>query len=167
MLDWLISGQLLDFGRLPVVTVFAALGFGLAWLAWSSDANARALLVALAVCLLLAFGRTTFGSLVDLIPGSGDIFFRRFMMGVQLAALLLAGRGAAWLAAGCVRQLEARVPRWRPGLSAAAVLVGGDRRARARLAPARRLRPPRQRRDRKLSATPTTPRAQSSTGSSR
>jgi hypothetical protein len=132
VLDWLISGQLLDFGRLPVVTVFAALGFGLAWLAWLSDANARALLVALAVCLLLAFGRTTFGSLVDLIPGSGDIFFRRFMMGVQLAALLLAGRGAAWLAAGCLRQLEARVSRRRPGLSAAAVLVA----AVAVLAPA-------------------------------
>ena len=65
VLDWLVSGQLLDHGRLPVVTVFAALGFGLAWLAWSSDADARALLVALAVCLLLAFGRTTFGSLVD------------------------------------------------------------------------------------------------------
>ena len=111
VLDWLVSGQLLDHGRLPVVTVFAALGFGLAWLAWSSDADARALLVALAVCLLLAFGRTTFGSLVDLIPGSADLFFRRFMMGVQLAALLLAGRGAAWLAAGCVGLLEARVPR--------------------------------------------------------
>jgi hypothetical protein len=85
VLDWLISGQLLDHGRLPVVTVLAAVGFGLAWLAWSSDADARALLVALAVCLLLAFGRTTFGSLVDLIPGSADLFFRRFMMGVQLA----------------------------------------------------------------------------------
>ena len=123
VLDWLVSGGLLDHGRLPVVTVFAALGFGLAWLAWSSDVDARALLVALAVCLLFAFGRTTFGSLVDLIPGSADLFFRRFMMGVQLAALLLAGRGAAWLAAGGVRLLEARVPRWPPGLSAAAVLV--------------------------------------------
>ena len=148
VLDWLVSGQLLDHGRLPVVTVFAALGFGLAWLAWSSDADARALLVALAVCLLLAFGRTTFGSLVDLIPGSADLFFRRFMMGVQLAALLLAGRGAAWLAAGCVRLLEARVPRWPPGLSPAAVLVGGGRGARARVASARRLRPSRRRRDR-------------------
>ncbi len=53
VLDWLVSGQLLDHGRMPVVTVFAALGFGLAWLAWSSDADARALLVALAVCLLI------------------------------------------------------------------------------------------------------------------
>jgi hypothetical protein len=124
VLDWLISGQLLDDGRLPVVTVFAALGFGLAWLAWSADVDGRALLVALGVCLLLAFGRTTFGSLVDLVPGSADLFFRRFMMGVQLAALLLAGRGVAWLAAGGLRLLTARVPRWPPGLSAAAVLVG-------------------------------------------
>ena len=132
VLDWLVSGQLLDHGRLPVVTVLAALGFGLAWLAWSSDADGRAVLVALAVCLLLAFGRTTLGSLVDLIPGAADLFFRRFMMGVQLAALLLAGRGAVWLAACCVRLLEARVPRWPPRLSAAAVLVG----AIAVLAPA-------------------------------
>jgi heme exporter protein D len=105
------------------VTVLAALGFGLAWLAWSSDADARAVLVALAVCLLLAFGRTTFGSLVNLIPGSADLFFRRFMMGVQLAALLLAGRGAAWLATGAIRRLNTQVARWRPGLSAAVVLV--------------------------------------------
>jgi hypothetical protein len=132
VMHWLLSGQLLDSGRLPVVTVFAALGLALAWLAWSSDADARALLAALAVCLLFAFGRTTFGSLVDVIPGRADLFFRRFMMGVQLAALLLAGRGAAWLAARCMRLLEARVPRWRPGLSPAVVLVA----AVAVLAPA-------------------------------
>ncbi len=132
VLVWLVSGQLLDSGRLPVLTVFAALGFGLAWLAWSANADARALLAALAVCLLFAFGRTTFGSLTDLIPGGADLFFRRFMMGVQLAALLLAGRGAAWLAARCVRLAEAHVPRWRPGLSPAVVLVA----AGAVLAPA-------------------------------
>jgi hypothetical protein len=132
VLHWLLSGQLLDYGRLPVISVLAALGFGMAWLAWSSSADARALLAALAVCLLFAFGRTTFGSLVDVIPGSADIFFRRFMMGVQLAALLLAGRGAAWLAAKCVRLLETRVPRWPVILSPAAVFVA----AAAVLAPA-------------------------------
>ena len=132
VLDWLVSGQLLDHGRMPVVTVLAAFGFGLAWLAWSSDPDARAVLVALAVCLLLAFGRTTFGSLIHVIPGSADLFFRRFMMGVQLAALLLAGRGAARLAAGCVRRLKPRVPGWAPGLTPAVVLVA----AVAVLAPA-------------------------------
>jgi hypothetical protein len=123
VVDWLVSGQLLDYSRLPVVTVFAAIGLGLAWLAWSSNVDGRALLVALGVCLLFAFGRTTFGSLVDVIPGSADIFFRRFMMGVQLSALLLAGRGAAWLASGCVRRFEARLPRWPPGWSRVVVLV--------------------------------------------
>ncbi|MFZ1996755.1 MAG: hypothetical protein WAU75_21755, partial [Solirubrobacteraceae bacterium] len=132
VLSWLVSGQLLDHGRLPIVTVLAALGLGLAWLAWSTDADGRALLVALAVCLLLSFGRTTFGSLAGLIPGSTDLFFRRFMMGVQLAALLLAGRGAAWLAAGGVRRLNVGMPRWAPGLSPAIVLMA----AVAVLAPA-------------------------------
>jgi hypothetical protein len=123
VIDWLLTGQLLDDGRLPVITVLAAVGFGLAWLDWSSDADGRALLVALGVCLLFAFGRTTFGSLVNLIPGSGDLFFRRFMMGIQLAALLLAGRGAGWLGTRCVSLLEARVHRWPRGLALAVVLL--------------------------------------------
>jgi Bacterial membrane protein YfhO len=98
VLGWLASGGLLDYGRLPVVTALAAAGLVLAAARARTDANARALLVVLAACLLLSFGRATFGSLVDVIPGSGDIFFRRFMMGVQLAALPLAGLGAAWAA---------------------------------------------------------------------
>jgi hypothetical protein len=98
VLGWLVSGQLLDHGRLPVVTLFAGLGLALACARCMRDANARALVAVLAVGLLLSFGRTTFGALVDVIPGHSDIFFRRFMMGVQLAALLLAGRGAAWSA---------------------------------------------------------------------
>jgi hypothetical protein len=105
------------------VTVLAAVGLGLAWLAWSAEADGRALLIALAVCLLLSFGPATFGSLIKVIPGSADLFFRRFMMGVQLAALLLAGRGAAWLAAGAARQLKTRVSRWPPRLTPAGVFI--------------------------------------------
>ena len=131
VLVWLISGQLLDHSRLPVITILAAVGFGLAWLAWSSDADGRGLLVALAICLLFAFGRTTFGSLIDVIPGSTDLFFRRFMMGIQLAALLLAGRGAGWLATTAAR-FATRIARWPPGLTPALGLVA----AVAVLAPA-------------------------------
>ncbi len=123
VVGWLVTGQLLDHGRLPVITVLAAVGLALAWLAWPADADGRALLAALAVCLVFAFGRTTFGSLADVIPGGADLFFRRFMMGVQLAALLLAGRGVAWLAGRCGRLLEARAHRWPPALSPAAMLV--------------------------------------------
>lgn len=146
VMDWLVTGQLLDSGRLPVVTVLAAAGLVLAWLAWTCDASGRALLAALAVCLLLSFGRTTFGPLVQVIPGSADIFFRRFLMGVQLAALLLAGRGAAWLArrgallAGhgvrrasrWLRPAGRPVPRWLADLAPLAAVVA----AAAVLAPA-------------------------------
>ena len=99
VLGWLVSGELLDHGRLPVLTVFAAIGLALACARCRTDHNARALLVVFAVCLVLSSGRTTFGVLVDLIAGGGDIFFRRFMMGIQLAALLLAGTAAAWCGA--------------------------------------------------------------------
>lgn len=98
VLGWLASGQLLDHGRIPVLTAFAAIGLALACARWRTDPNSRALIVAFLACLLLSFGRATFGSVVDAIPGSGDIFFRRFTMGIQLAALLLAGGGAAWCA---------------------------------------------------------------------
>jgi hypothetical protein len=102
VLSWLISGQLLDDGRVPVVTLFAGIGLTLACVRCRKDANARALLVVLAASLLLSSGRTTFGALVDVIPGARDIFFRRFMMAIQLAALVLAGGGAAW----CLRAIS-------------------------------------------------------------
>jgi hypothetical protein len=116
VLGWLVSGQLLDHGRLPVVTLLAAIGLALACARGRKDAHARALVVVLVAGLLLSFGRATFGALVDVIPGSSDIFFRRFMMGVQLAALLLAGLGASWSArAICnalVRATVSRRLRW-------------------------------------------------------
>ncbi len=115
VLGWLASGQLLDHGRLPVVTLFAAIGFALACARARRDGNARALLVALGTCLLLSFGRATFGALADVLPGAGDIFFRRMMMGAQLVALLLAGTGAVWAArailSGIDRPLAGRVLR--------------------------------------------------------
>jgi len=116
VLGWLISGQLLDHGRPPVVTLLAAIGLALACARCRRDADARALVVVLAACLLLSFGRATFGALVEVIPGSGDIFFRRFMMGVQLVALLLAGLGSAWSArairTALVRAMGSRRLRW-------------------------------------------------------
>jgi hypothetical protein len=111
VLGWLASGQLLDHGRLPVVTLFAAIGLVVAGARCRRDPNARALLVVLGACVLLSFGRATFGTLVDVIPGARDIFFRRFMMGIQLAALLLAGGGAAWSARAIWDQLDRQTRR--------------------------------------------------------
>ncbi len=111
VLGWLASGQLLDHGRLPVITVFAAIGLVLACASWRRNLDGRAVLVVLGACLLLSFGRTTFGAVVDAIPGSGDIFFRRFMMGVQLSALFLAGAGAAWCGQAIWAKLESLLAR--------------------------------------------------------
>jgi hypothetical protein len=60
--------------------------------------SARALVVLFVACLVLFFGRATLGQLLDLLPGSKDLFVRRFLVGVQLAGLLLAGIGTAELA---------------------------------------------------------------------
>lgn len=95
-MTWLISGQLLDAGRLPVVTAMAGVGVGVLCFRCRKSPAARAILALLVGSLLLSSGRTTFGSLVAIIPGSSDLFFRRFTMGVQLAALLSAGVGAEW-----------------------------------------------------------------------
>jgi hypothetical protein len=59
---------------------------------------------------LLACGRTTFGPVADVIPGSQDIFFRRFGMGVQLAGIYLAGIGAVALWRLGIRVVDRTVP---------------------------------------------------------
>ncbi len=95
VVGWLVTGGLLDAGRLPVITVLAGIGLVSCIVRFRRDERGRVLIVLLAMSLVLSFGRTTFGSLVDALPGSTDLFMRRFMMGVQLAALLLAGIGVS------------------------------------------------------------------------
>ena len=92
-LNWLFTGQVYDSGRFPIISLFVLIGIATAIRRWRADPLARALVVIWTMCLLLAFGRTTFGVLVTLIPGSSDLFFRRFLMGTQLAGLFLAGIG--------------------------------------------------------------------------
>jgi hypothetical protein len=122
---WLVTGGLLDAGRLPVVTVLAAVGLGACIVRFHRDERGRALIVVLVMSLLLSFGRTTFGSLVDLVPGSTDIFMRRFMMGIQLASVFLAGIGAVTVATMALGVVH----RWRPGAGAGLRTTGRGRAA--------------------------------------
>ncbi len=85
MLSWLFTGHLYDDGRWPVVTVLVAVGIGFCIWRWRSFIAGRALVLIWLVTLVMSFGRTTFGSLYDIVPGSSDIFIRRFEMGVQLS----------------------------------------------------------------------------------
>ncbi|HUY23280.1 MAG TPA: YfhO family protein [Acidimicrobiales bacterium] len=120
VLSWLVSGQVYDAQRFPVVTLLAAVGLVVCVARWRTDHRGRAVVVVWAMSLVLSFGRTTFGSLTVLLPGSTDIFMRRFMMGAQLAALYLAGMGGVALA----RAVAAAVTRVRPGVAAWAASPG-------------------------------------------
>ena len=121
ILAWLFSGQLFDAGRLPVVTGLAAIGLVIAAAKWRRNERSRAILLAGALSLLLFFGRPTLGPLIDLLPGGSNLFLRRYIMGVHLAGIYLAGVGGWWL----VGFLRARLARWRPSLRPAAVAVTG------------------------------------------
>jgi hypothetical protein len=103
VLRWLGTGALFDNNRWPAVTILAAVGVVVCIARFRRDERARALLGAEAVCLLLFFGRPTLGPVLDLLPGSGDLFLRRYVFGVHLGGFFLAGVGAAWLGKAAFR----------------------------------------------------------------
>jgi hypothetical protein len=114
VMSWLVTGQLLDAHRFPVVTLLAGAGLVVCVRRWRTDATGRALVALLVMSLILSFGRTTFGGLTALLPGSKDIFMRRFMMGAQLCTLYLAGIGGVTV----MRIVASGVTRWRPRVTA-------------------------------------------------
>src|SRR5947207_647384 len=98
VLGWLFSGQLFDSGRLPVVSVLVAVGTVACLRRFRRDERARALLGFSLMSLLLFFGRPTLGPVLKLLPGNSDMYFHRFIIGVHLGGITLAGVGAIWLA---------------------------------------------------------------------
>ena len=103
VMTWLVTGQLFDAASLPRGhRPGRGRPRGRAWPLAHRRPTGRALVALLVMSLLLSFGRTTFGGLTVLLPGSKDIFMRRFMMGMQLAGLYLAGHGR-WRRGPCRR----------------------------------------------------------------
>ncbi len=97
ILAWLFTGNLYDAGRWPVVTILVGVGIAVCVWRWRTSVAGRALVSIWVVTLLMTFGRTTFGPLYRILPGSSDVFIRRFQMGVQLSGILLAGIGIVFL----------------------------------------------------------------------
>jgi Bacterial membrane protein YfhO len=131
-LAWLVSGNTFDDGRLPVVSLGVLCGCVLGCTAYRRFAAARPAIGMFVFSLLLSFGPTTWGPLTNLVPGHTDIFFRRFLIGVQLAGIYLAGLGFYLLAtavlsalarSGRLRALLAGPRRLEAGRTALAVLL--------------------------------------------
>jgi hypothetical protein len=123
VLGWLFTGQIYDHGRLPVVTVLVAVGVAVCAYRFRKDERARAVLGAWVLSLLLFFGRPTLGSALKVLPGSDDLLFHRFLNGVHMAGIILAGVGAAWLASLVIQEGRRRLPR--VGVAVAGVGVAG------------------------------------------
>ncbi len=107
----LFAGRLFDFGRPPILTILVIFGF-IICLVRRRDDRARALLIFGVLSLVLYIGRPTFGPLFRLLPGSGEVYYQRFILGVHLAGLGFAGVAIARLG----ELLRGRLAAWAPDL---------------------------------------------------
>ena len=96
ILGWLASGDLFDHERFPVFTLVGALGVASVLIVHGRQ---RVLAAALfAVWLVLYFGRSVWGPVVDHLPAGNLLLMHRFIGWVHIAGILLIGMGveAAW-----------------------------------------------------------------------
>jgi hypothetical protein len=121
ILAWLVSGELFDRDRFPVLTILFGLGVVLSVLRWRRDERVRAVVAVGLLSLLLFFGRPTLGPVLRLLPGSGDLFLRRYVFGFHLAGLYLMGIAMAWLGRAAVTRLRRLRPR--PAVAVAGLVV--------------------------------------------
>ncbi|MFZ2024659.1 MAG: hypothetical protein WAV51_00025 [Microgenomates group bacterium] len=94
----LVGGALFDFGRLPVMTLLIIIGICVTLITQKeTNKQLQPLGILFFFFLVLFFGRTTWGGLIDLIPGMSDFHGHRFIVGLHLAGLFLAPIGIVWL----------------------------------------------------------------------
>lgn len=89
----LFNGDLFDFGRFPILTAFVFLGI----LSALTSPHYASFAFLFMFWLLMYFGRTTWGGLLNIIPGMDDFHISRFIVGVHIAGLFLIPMGADWL----------------------------------------------------------------------
>lgn len=124
VLGWLVRGQLFDHGRFPVISLLFA--GGLVVCIWKArrDPRARGLLGVFLLSLVLFCGRHALGPILGWLPGSADVQFQRFEMGVDLAAILIAGVGVGAGVNALRRLWRQQIPdRW-VAVAVVVVLVG-------------------------------------------
>lgn len=110
-LGWLVTGQLYDWQRFPVITILVGVGLVVGVHRWTCDERGRALVGAWLLSLFLFFGRTTWGVLLDVLPGNQNLLFQRYIMGLHLAGVMLAGVGGVALIDVVAAQGRRHAPR--------------------------------------------------------
>ena len=107
----LVTGRIFDaIHWFPVITIFVGVGLVVCAVRWRTFLAGRALLTIFVVTLLMTFGRTTFHGLYSILPGSSDIFIRRFQIGVQFSGILIAGIGFVFVGRALVDAVSRRLP---------------------------------------------------------
>jgi hypothetical protein len=107
----LITGRMFDANHwLPIITIFLGVGLVVCAFRWRIFIAGRSLVTIFIVTLLMTFGRTTWGGLYGILPGSTDIFIRRFQMGVQLSGILIAGVGFVFVGRFMVESVAKLLP---------------------------------------------------------
>ena len=81
----LVAGEIFDWKRIPVITFLVIAGF---FIALTSPGTAP-LGFAFILAIFFYFGRTTWGGLIDLIPGMNGYHLHRFIVAVQFAGVFL------------------------------------------------------------------------------
>ncbi len=122
ILTWLGTGGIFDRGRLPAITLLVGVGLVFAFVHARRHEQSRVLIGLGLVSLVLFFGRPTLGPIADLLPGGPDLFLRRFISGVHLAGLYLAGLGAVFAVGWLQRLVGRRGPSRTPAIVVAAVI---------------------------------------------
>ena len=122
VMGWLVTGELFDYRRWPVLTVLVGIGVLVCLSRWR-DERARMILAFTTIALLMFCGRGTIGPIVDhVLPGGKDLLLHRFIMGVHFGGIVLAGIGASFLAHTGYRHAVRRLS-WARGVPAIAVLL--------------------------------------------
>ncbi len=98
ILAWLFTGELLDHGRLPVLSLLVLLGIGATLWAWRSGTFRRAQLFVAAGAIfwiLVYFGRPFWGPALELLGATPDLQLHRTIGAVHVFLVLLGAFGLA------------------------------------------------------------------------
>ncbi len=88
-----LQGEIFDWGRWPIVSGLVIIGF----FAILNNPKIFSFALLFAFWFLMYFGRTTWGGLIDIIPGMKDFHQHRFIVGIHAAAIFLIPAGLSFI----------------------------------------------------------------------